>query len=71
MAATTRNAANLIARGKYSLANSLFSANPEGYLKTKDAVGEMAKFLDNLNFAQRAQFYMQNESSTRQLEESK
>lgn len=71
MAATTRNAANLIARGKYALANSLFASNPEGYLKTKDAVGEMAKFLDNLNFAQRAQFYMQNESSTRQLEESK
>lgn len=66
-----RNAVGLIARGKYALANSAYSIAPEAYMRTKDAVGSMAKFIDGLNFAQKAQFYMQNESVGRDLNEQK
>ena len=64
-----RNSVGLISRGKYALANAAYSISPDAYLRTKDVVGTMAKFVDSLNFAQKAQFYLQNESVGRDVNE--
>lgn len=64
-----RNSVGLISRGKYAMANAAYSISPDAYLRTKDVVGTMAKFVDSLNFAQKAQFYLQNESVGRDFNE--
>jgi len=65
-----RGAANLIVSGKYNLVNFAYSANPERFMQTKDALGSVTNYLSKLNFAQKHQFMVQNKDVADDLGQS-